>query len=310
MREPKGEVELSFRSEEFLKIETQLRELVDAFKSTEEYRTASTKFSTGQEDPNLEKQLRAAGEILSEHILELLIDEQLSLEEIVLLLHESTTPLWVMQDGDETLQHGEFRAYNVSIGEEVVPPRHEDVQKLVGAFQSSFMKVMESATQEDANLIALWSLIIINAIHPFADGNGRTARKMADYVRKSLSQRFGFEYRPLNYGSASTPEGETLAMVVATVFSELNLFPATSDENAFTSYKARASAGNAESYFDGVTAQILDHLKKVNTVADLRVFGKLALLSSSLDRIQLSSKHKTKSLGELGMAEVVGAQSS
>jgi Fic family protein len=73
---------------------------------------------------------------------------------------------------------GEYRPCPVSVGD-YVPPQHYRVQALMDDFVNMVNRIWESWDPVTLATFALWRL---NHIHPFINGNGRTARAACYFV--------------------------------------------------------------------------------------------------------------------------------
>lgn len=73
---------------------------------------------------------------------------------------------------------GLFRKYQVTVGVHNPPPWFH-VQALMDDFVN---KINTSIGREDPVVLATWALWRLNWIHPFINGNGRTARLVAYYI--------------------------------------------------------------------------------------------------------------------------------
>ena len=73
---------------------------------------------------------------------------------------------------------GEYRPCPVTVGA-YIPPAHHRVQALMDDFVDSVNRQWESADPVFLSAFVLWR---INNIHPFINGNGRTARAAAYFV--------------------------------------------------------------------------------------------------------------------------------
>lgn len=93
---------------------------------------------------------------------------------------------------------GKFRSYPIQIGagDQHQPPPHIHIQALMDDFVNTININMQSA---DAVVLASWALWRLNWIHPFINGNGRTARITAYYI---LCLKFG----GLMPGTTTLPE--------------------------------------------------------------------------------------------------------
>lgn len=73
---------------------------------------------------------------------------------------------------------GQYRPCPVRVGD-YVPPDHYRVPELMNAFVNQVNRRWENT---DPVLLAAYSLWQLNLIHPFINGNGRTARALCYYV--------------------------------------------------------------------------------------------------------------------------------
>jgi len=90
-------------------------------------------------------------------------------------LHRTGTLFLLVAPG--AYRDGPVHIANMSTGEVVYqPPPHEDVQGLMDAFFEELHHIWRVGDALDAAAFALWR---VNWIHPFKNGNGRTARAFA-----------------------------------------------------------------------------------------------------------------------------------
>ena len=73
---------------------------------------------------------------------------------------------------------GVYRSSNVTVGE-YIPPHHSEVQSLMNDFVEEINESWASAASTELGAYALWR---INNIHPFVNGNGRTARAVCYFI--------------------------------------------------------------------------------------------------------------------------------
>lgn len=73
---------------------------------------------------------------------------------------------------------GEYRPCDVEVGD-FVPPPHYLVPELMNEFVNSLNRNWERTDAISLGSLALWKL---NHIHPFINGNGRTARALSYYL--------------------------------------------------------------------------------------------------------------------------------
>lgn len=74
---------------------------------------------------------------------------------------------------------GEFRPWIVKVGSDFEPPPHFQVSPLMQMFTNQVNRMWDST---DAVVLAAFVLWRLNYIHPFINGNGRTARAACHYV--------------------------------------------------------------------------------------------------------------------------------
>ena len=73
---------------------------------------------------------------------------------------------------------GQYRSTSVSVGN-YIPPEHARVQSLMDYFLEDLDEMWGGGAATTLGAFALWS---INHIHPFVNGNGRTARAFCYYI--------------------------------------------------------------------------------------------------------------------------------
>ena len=74
---------------------------------------------------------------------------------------------------------GEYRPCEVKVGEDYFPPDHYRVNALMDDFVNTINRSWEQTDPVSLATIVLWRL---NHIHPFINGNGRTARAASYFV--------------------------------------------------------------------------------------------------------------------------------
>ncbi len=88
-----------------------------------------------------------------------------------------------------TLDAGEYRTA-VNRAGEYLAPAATDVPLLMERFGAKLTSLTSTAKNDrDARLVAAWSLTIMIRVHPFMDGNGRTARAVMNLVLKKTGQQ-------------------------------------------------------------------------------------------------------------------------
>ena len=75
-------------------------------------------------------------------------------------------------------QAGQYRANEVTVGN-LIPPEHYRVQSLM---EDLVNRVNRNWQSYDLTVLAAYALWGINYIHPFVNGNGRTARAVCYYI--------------------------------------------------------------------------------------------------------------------------------
>jgi hypothetical protein len=80
-----------------------------------------------------------------------------------------------------TLDAGEYRTGPNRAGDYRAPSSH-DVPQLMHDFGAAMGKLLPQKDDADALLVSAWALTVMIRIHPFADGNGRTARAAMNLV--------------------------------------------------------------------------------------------------------------------------------
>jgi hypothetical protein len=104
--------------------------------------------------------------------------------EIMKELHRTATLFLLFKPGQFRTEDVIVR--HVKTGNVVYePPRHYDVARLVSVFEAELAESWRTASPLETAAYALWK---INAIHPFLNGNGRTARA---FCYACICLRFG-----------------------------------------------------------------------------------------------------------------------
>lgn len=95
-------------------------------------------------------------------------------ENIIKNIHEIVT--------NNIFQGGIYRTINVRIsGESFVPPSWEEVRSLMRFFINDLKSMEGNLKSIDEITLAAWIHAEFVRIHPFVDGNGRTARLLLNY---------------------------------------------------------------------------------------------------------------------------------
>ena len=123
-----------------------------------------------------EQEARNAQKVMSYIVKELTRDPNMPLtENLICTIHRTTTEDIDYPDN----MPGKYRTHNVSAGT-YVPPRGEDVKKLMREFIQWFNSGAPAAW--DPVVRAIIAHFYIVSIHPFGDGNGRTARGVESFL--------------------------------------------------------------------------------------------------------------------------------
>lgn len=95
-------------------------------------------------------------------------------ENLVLSIHR------LLYSGIDVQNAGTYRTRQVYIsGTEYIPPEAEDVPRLMTQFIKSFNSRIQSRHPLES---AVWAHLQLVSIHPFVDGNGRTARLLMNLI--------------------------------------------------------------------------------------------------------------------------------
>ena len=78
-------------------------------------------------------------------------------------------------------QGGRFREEPIFVGDHI-PPHHREVPKLMDQFFSLVHENWNVGAMDHPTAMAAYALWRLNWIHPFVEGNGRTARAAAYYL--------------------------------------------------------------------------------------------------------------------------------
>ena len=226
--------------------------------------------------------------------------DKLSMEDTIRLLHRvSTLGIWVDQDPDHPLEGGEYRRLLVEFGDKIAPDL-KDVSSLMAAFAHTLEKLMASAPVADADLLATWGYVLLMSIHPFADGNGRTARALVEYIRYSIAQSRGLQYQPLRLKSR-----EVLADMVSEVQYSMGLFDRALPMDRSTTENTARNAFVADpiGYFEDVRDRIHRAISLISEAEQLEEYPDLVALSNTINSMRSWKDYQTKSFA----AEEAGA---
>lgn len=123
-----------------------------------------------------EQEARNAQKVMSYVVRELTRDPDIPLtEKLICAIHRITTKDINYPDNIP----GKYRTHDVSAGS-YLPPRGTDVRKLMGMFTKWFNTDVRLAW--DPIIRAIVAHFYVVSIHPFGDGNGRTARGVESFL--------------------------------------------------------------------------------------------------------------------------------
>lgn len=140
---------------------------------------------------------RVFGEMVSNYHLEDLYQACLPIDRLIPVLHEIVTYGYESEELKKvgyTFVPGEYRQIEVTCGD-YYPPLSNDVPELMKLFcwkleeLISSMSIPANSSLEQA--ITAFAGATLTAIHPFADGNGRTSRALMDYIEYYIKRSDG-----------------------------------------------------------------------------------------------------------------------
>lgn len=140
--------------------------------------------------------VRRSNLIITNEVVEILADSSVPFKEAILMLNRvCTTGGKNMELVEATIEDENkavgYRDVDVKVGK-YSPPNYQDVPGLMEAFTERLSTIISKAevkNQDDAICIAAWAYLVLVSIHPFPDGNGRTARALTDLVLLRLGQK-------------------------------------------------------------------------------------------------------------------------
>lgn len=138
--------------------------------------------------------IRAINLQLTEEVVNILTTTEMSFSQAILLLNRICTAGWRFRDwgSKETIRDAKgYRAGEVVIGDDVDAPYHEALPRLMNTFSAKLDNIVnnpQNRNPEAARKAATWAYFIFLTIHPFADGNGRTARALVQLILNRLGQ--------------------------------------------------------------------------------------------------------------------------
>jgi hypothetical protein len=260
------------------------------------------------QDPKTEFRLRSPGTALHEQLLPLLIAANLSQSEVVRLLHEYQVIGWKSEENgyNRAVPGGQYRREHVAVGEEV-PPHFDDVEELMSVFEQRMEVLLNQAEPQDIDALAVWTYLVIQAIHPFPDGNGRTGRGYLDYVREKLRQKYALpsnsaNFYPMNTGKVAIEDTISDVLTAHSLSSEVPLL--FGKVNSLALYTIAKDMFLENWYFARAKKKILDHLSKISSIADFRAVVNMQDLVSKLEDVRAGRKYQTKPLLDLKSREI------
>lgn len=141
------------------------------------------------------REIRVLNLQITDEIVDILAGSSVPLDKAIVLINKASTVGWRYRDWGmpkETIRGVEgYRGAEVIIGDEIDAPYHEDLPWLMSEFGSKLEAITNNPknyNQDAAQRAATWAYFTFLTIHPFADGNGRTARALVKLVLNKLGQ--------------------------------------------------------------------------------------------------------------------------
>lgn len=276
---------------------------IDEFAGTLRDRALSPK-DTDPHAELVEPLKRQMGGYIAKCVIPVLHSYNVSMPEVFRHLHTASTAgtKAYEEEQPEELRAGEYRANNVSFGE-FIPPAYEDVQGLVEQFAIRLNELINQSTAASIDYVAAWAHVVFIAIHPYADGNGRTARALTEYVQFAYERKTGEKTRESTINIRGE-EKDILTLRLNDLNTKLGLSPQTQYQSSLDTYYAAVSSGDKDEvdrFFTSIAAAISNHLQEQFTPEDMKSDPKFEDIISLFQRPL--DKGKTKPL----MAKYVAA---
>lgn len=140
--------------------------------------------------------IRKVNLLITEEVVDILTGSSISLGETIVLLNKVATTGWIYPDLKEeqrglTREENGFRLSGVKIGD-YQAPAPQDIPDLIKVFTEKLDKMISDPSNHNewgATYIAAWAYLVFLSIHPFADGNGRTARALSELVMIKMGEK-------------------------------------------------------------------------------------------------------------------------
>ena len=216
--------------------------------------------------------------------------DQSSSESKIQTLHRIAV-VGARNENGETLERGKYRRCAVGFGDDYVAPEYRDLPEMMGTFVAKLESLSQQVTsEEDINLVATWSHLVLIAIHPFEDGNGRTARALIEYMRYSKCSALGIPYSPMSLPSPSVRDAQVKRAVDDFYASEIKpkdfeKLIDTSGHDLPTFFYELSASGRRHEYFASLKANLLNHINSIDTIDDLRGIKQAVELSERLESV-------------------------
>jgi len=216
--------------------------------------------------------------------------ERPSAEDVIKMLHQASV-IGAVNERGELVQGGVYRNEEVGFGS-FIAVEHTDVPALMEAFSRKIYELASSGLDdlETTNLLATWQHLTLIAIHPFEDGNGRTARSLIEYLRYSRCRALGIDYEPL-----VLPRGvdfdQTIGGTIDSFYLTRFLPPEFADMYSRSMGDLRAFyseinvAQRRDEFFDRLRDRIMLEINVVSSIDDLRDRTEVVDLSRKLAHV-------------------------
>jgi hypothetical protein len=228
-------------------------------------------------------------------------------ENKIKLLHKIAVVGVTNEDG-EKINGGKYRTEGVGFGDKFIAPEFTDVPDLMIAFTSKIeMLSVDIESEEDVNLLATWSYLTLNRIHPFEDGNGRTSRSLVEYTRYVRCKKIGVEYEPLRFPSTDEFDKETISLI--NTYYDNNFEPEVmlglenlDDVSIF--YRELSKGNKLGEYYAQLRQNLLNNIENTTSIRDLKSDTTAVGLAKKLSNVDhWSTGFETKSLKGLEIIE-------
>ncbi len=208
--------------------------------------------------------------------------KQLSLSEVLLFLRTlasigSKHNPEDHEDGEEL--DSQYRSYNVRIGFDI-PPHYSDVELLMNRFLGSIEELIKNdISEEDETMFLTWIYLVLTAIHPYTDGNGRTGRAFVKFFDHYLQRKRGCKASEIEERSfpdrSYLEHSSEVGVVMANVMAQMGLTYSdkgnvlSSKKTPVETYFSYLEKGKELEYFQKLKKSILDHINETSSVTAL-----------------------------------------